>query len=117
VTHAPGGSPLQNQFFVGDQFTEDNSNTNGVFEGIVYAPESETDDGGNFEVEGALMLESLTVSGNAASIERGGISSDETIDVTGVQDTIRFMHVTTNRVTVRIENSELILEPTPESDL
>lgn len=110
VTYASGGSPLQNQFFVGDQFTEEDSNTNGVFEGIVYAPESETDDGGNLEVEGAVILDTLSMDGNGASMDRGGVSSDKTIDVTGVSDTVRFMHITTNRVTASIVNSELSLK-------
>ena len=110
VTYASDGSPLQNQFFVGNQFTEENSNTNGVFEGIIYAPESETDEGGNLEVEGALILDSLSIDGNSASIGRGDISSDKTIDVTGVSDTIRFMHITTNRVTANIVNSDLSLK-------
>lgn len=109
VTHASGGSSLQNQFFVGDQFTEDNSNTNGIFEGIVYAPESDTDEGGNFEIEGALILKSLSMNGGAASITRGDIPPETVIDVTGVADTIEFMHVTTNRVRVSMENNDLIL--------
>lgn len=107
VTHASGGSPLQNQFFIDDQFTEENSNTNGVFEGIVYAPESDTDDGGNFEVKGALILKSLTVNGNAASIERGDISPETVIDVTGVADTIKFIHLTTNQIETEMKNNEL----------
>jgi len=104
VTHASGGSSLQNQFFVGDQFTEDNSNTNGIFEGIVYAPESDTDEGGSFEIKGALILNSLSMNGGAASITRGDTPPETVIDVTGVADTIEFMHVTTNRVEVSMKN-------------
>ena len=111
VTHATGGSEIQNQFFVGDQFTDDSSgNGNILIEGIIYAAESDTVTGGNLDIQGAVILQSLSVNGQAGQIRRGDVPPNYELDVTGVGDTIRFMHVTTNRVTANIVNSDLSLK-------
>ena len=111
VTHATGGSEIQNQFFVGDQFTDDASGSGNILiEGIIYAPESDTETGGNIDLQGALIANSLSVNGQSGQIRRGNVPLNYELDVTGVSDKIRFMHVTTNRVNASVENSKLYIE-------
>lgn len=112
------GDESQNQIFVGDQFTISSGGGNFKLEGIVYAPESSTEIGGNPSIEGALITYSLNEdsAGGSAEIRRGDLPSTYVLDVTGIDDTIRFMHVTTNRVTAHIQNGKLTVTPSVVPD-
>lgn len=111
ITHADGGSPIQNQIFLGGQFTDGEAGSGTIdVEAIIYAPESDTEAGGNFKITGAFIGNSLDVSGQAGEVRRGNLPSDYELDVTGTGDTIRFMHVTTNRVELEIQNSKLNID-------
>lgn len=110
ITHAPSGDSTQNQIFVADSFLDESSGGGTVdFEAIIYAPDADIETGGNFAIRGALIAYDLDVNGNAGEIRRGEVPEDYVLDVTGTSDTIRFLHITTNRVTAEMQNSEVLL--------
>lgn len=117
ITHASGSDPTQNQLFVADGFLDDSVGGGTVdYEAVIYAPDADVETGGNFAIRGALIAYDLDVNGNAGDISRGGVPEDFVLDITGTSDTIKFLHVTTNRVTAEIQASDLsVAKHTPST--
>lgn len=110
IKHASGGDSTQNQIFVADSFLDESTGSGTVdFEAIIYAPDADVETGGNFAIRGALIAYDLNVNGNAGEIRRGDVPEDYVLDVTGTSDTIQYLHITTNRVTAELQNSNVVL--------
>lgn len=110
ITHASGGDATQNRIFVGESFLDESQGSGTVdFEAIIYAPDADIEANGNFAIRGALIAYDLDVKSNSGEISRVGVPEDYVLEVTGTEDTIQFLHVTTNRVTAEIENNDLLL--------
>jgi flagellin-like protein len=71
------------------------------FTGVIYAPNTDFTLGGNTDFEGALIVNSLRIDGNA-----GTFTYDESlevdIEITESADTITYLHVTENEVKVEL---------------
>jgi len=91
----------RNQFYVRDGFIEDGQG-GFSFDAIVYAPNSDTDIGGNVELRGGFVFNSLNTGSNAVSIEQDPALGETNIRITGGtgQNPLTYLHVSENVVEI-----------------
>ncbi|GAB7008429.1 DUF7289 family protein [Halorubrum trueperi] len=94
----------RNQFYVRDGFLEETDGTIEI-DAVVYAPNSDTELGGNVALSGGFVFNSLTTQSNAFAIEHDESLLGREITVTGGagQNPITYLHVSENVVELQFD--------------
>lgn len=96
-----GGDPSQLFVYLHSNVSSGHQGTPS-FTGVIYAPNTDFTLGGNTDFEGAIIVNTLHINGNAGTFTYDPSLSELTIEITESSNTITYLHITENKVEIEL---------------